>query len=90
MRHSANPLLPATYDVFWTVAIALVAALAVVALVSIGRHARRLGSAQALGWTLVVIVVPVLGPLAWLSIGRISSRNAVDASAGGSRSLTGY
>ena len=72
MGDSENPLVPAAYDVVWIVVAALVGALAIVAVVSIGRHAKRLTSSQALIWTVVAIFIPVVGPLAWLSIGRPS------------------
>jgi len=67
-----NPILPAGYDIAWTIVPFLVIALVVVALVSLARTAKRLTSMQALIWALVTIFVPVVGPLAWLSIGRRS------------------
>lgn len=67
---AVNPLLPTAYDIAWTVAAALAAVLAVIALVSITRRARLLSWPQAVIWTLIVILVPMLGPLAWLSVGR--------------------
>ena len=69
-----NPLLPTTYDIVWTVVFALGVVLALLALVSIARIAKRLTSTQALIWTLVVIFVPVLGPLAWLAIRSASNQ----------------
>jgi uncharacterized membrane protein YhaH (DUF805 family) len=72
MGDSINPLLPAGYDIAWTIISILLIALVIVALVSIARTAKRLTSAQALIWTLVTIFVPVVGPIAWLSIGRRS------------------
>lgn len=70
MFTEANPLLPTSYDAWWTIALTLTLALAVVALVSLARKSRRLTATQALGWTLLAIVVPVVGPIAWLTIGR--------------------
>ena len=79
MLASANPLMPAAYDVVWSgVALALLALL-VAALVSLSRSAKALTSTQALVWTLVAIFVPVLGPLAWLCIGRPSALAAAAA-----------
>ena len=72
MGDSINPLLPAGYDIAWTIISILLIALVIVALVSIARTAKRLTSTQALIWTLVTIFVPVVGPIAWLSIGRRS------------------
>lgn len=65
-----NVLLPAEYDIAWSIAVAVVIALAVVALISLARSARRLTSGQALIWVLVVLMIPAFGPAAWLTIGR--------------------
>lgn len=67
---TSNPLLPAGYDIAWSIVVVLVFALAIVALISLARSAKRLTGAQALLWTLIVLLIPVLGPLAWLVIGR--------------------
>jgi uncharacterized membrane protein YhaH (DUF805 family) len=72
MGSSINPIIPVGYDIAWTMFSVLVIALAVVALVSMARTAKRLTSAHAMIWTLVTIFVPVVGPLARLSIGRRS------------------
>ena len=73
MTAAANPLLPAASDVEWSVMAVAMLVLAVVALESIARGAKRLTAAQALGWTLLAVLVPVVGPLAWLFIGRRAS-----------------
>ncbi len=73
MNASVNPIVPAPYDVVWTVSYVVGLALCVVALVSIARSAKYLRPPQALIWTLVAIVVPLVGPLAWLTIGRVST-----------------
>jgi hypothetical protein len=65
-----NPLIPAAYDVVWSVVALLVIVLTIVALVTLSLLAKRLTSAQALVWTLVVLFVPLVGPAVWLSIGR--------------------
>ena len=67
---TVNPLLPAGYDIVWSVVALVAAVLAIVALVSLMRSARRLTATQALVWVLVVLLVPVAGPLAWLAVGR--------------------
>jgi len=72
MGDSANPLVPAGFDIAWVAVSVLLVVLLVVALVSIARTANRLTSFQALIWSLVAIFVPVVGPIAWLSIGRRS------------------
>ena len=73
MQSSVNPLLPATYDIVWSVVTALMLVLLIVALVSLARTAKRLPSAHALVWTLIAIFVPIVGPLAWLFVGRRSA-----------------
>lgn len=70
MSAEHNPLLPAGYDIVWSVVTVIVIALTIVALVMLARSAKHLTGAQALGWTAVVLFVPVLGPVAWLAIGR--------------------
>ncbi|HEX5859556.1 MAG TPA: PLDc N-terminal domain-containing protein [Microbacterium sp.] len=83
MGDAVNPLLPAAYDIAWTVAAVLSAMLAVVALVSITRHARLLTWTAAVVWTLLVILVPVIGSLAWLSVGRRARAERASVTAGG-------
>lgn len=73
MGDSTNPLIPAGYDIAWTMISVLLIVLVIVALVSIGRTASRLSASQVLIWTLVTIFVPVVGPIAWLLVGRRSS-----------------
>jgi hypothetical protein len=68
-----NPLLPAWYDIAWSVTAVVAFAVLLIALISLARVARSLSSSQALAWTLVTLFVPVLGPLAWLFIGRRSA-----------------
>lgn len=78
MAESANPLIPAWYDIVWSGAAALLLALMIVALVSIARSAKQLTSRQALGWTLLAILLPVVGPLSWFAIGRRSPAVSAD------------
>ena len=77
MVDSPNPLIPAGHDIAWTIISVLLVVLLILALVSIGRAAKRLTPTQALIWTLVTIFVPVVGPVAWLAIGRRSSLTPV-------------
>ena len=87
MASLANPLLPAGYDIVWSVIVVLGAALLVVALVSLARAAKHLTTTQSLCWTLITLLIPVVGPIAWLFIGRASAAvrrlSANDASVGG-------
>ena len=73
-----NPLLPAAYDLTWSVMVVAVLIFMVIALISIARVAKRITSWQSLIWTLVVVFVPLVGPLAWLFIGRRSANQAPD------------
>jgi hypothetical protein len=65
-----NPLIPAGYDIAWSVVAVAVIALTIVALISLARSAQRLTSLQALIWVLVVLFVPVLGSTSWMAVGR--------------------
>ena len=76
MSDEHNPLIPAGYDVAWSVITVLVIALTIVALISLARAANHLSRRQALGWAAFTLLVPVLGPITWLTVGR----RTVDAS----------
>ena len=65
-----NPLIPAGYDIAWSIVAVAAIVLIVVALISLARSAQRLTSLQALIWVLVVLFVPVLGSIAWMAVGR--------------------
>ncbi len=68
-----NPLVPASYDIVWSIVFIVGLALTIAALVSIARRAKPLTATHALVWTLLAIFVPLLGPIAWLTIGRRAS-----------------
>lgn len=70
MEDAVNPLLPAGYDVAWSVVMVAVVALWAVALVSLFRSAKRMTPGIGLVWALVVLLIPVLGSVAWLAVGR--------------------
>lgn len=70
MPMSANPLLPASYDLLWAIAFVAVVGLGVAAFVGISRRARSTPLAVSLVWIALVLLVPVLGPLAWFVVGR--------------------
>ncbi|MCK6065771.1 MULTISPECIES: PLD nuclease N-terminal domain-containing protein [Microbacterium] len=70
MSDEHSPLIPASYDIVWSIVTVLIIALTIVALVTLARSARRLTATQALIWTVVVLFIPFLGPAAWLTIGR--------------------
>lgn len=67
-----NPLIPAGYDIAWSLIAFVTFALTVVAIVSLMRVARLMMTTQALVWVVVVLFVPILGPLSWLFVGRRS------------------
>ena len=69
MTERINPLMPAGYDIVWSVIALAALVLLVVALVSLGRD-KSLTPGQTLGWILVALLLPVVGPAAWLIAGR--------------------
>lgn len=70
MTEDANPLIPAGYDVVWSVVAAAVFVLFVAALVSLVRRGGALTAWQWIAWFLLILLVPVAGALAWLTLGR--------------------
>ena len=78
-----NPLLPAWYDVIWSVGglviFVLLAAVWVAALLSIQRHSDRLPAAATAVWVGIVIFAHLLGAIAWFTIGRNQARNVDEA-----------
>lgn len=65
-----NPLIPAGYDIAWSIIAMFAVALMIVAIISLARGARHLTVIAGLAWSLVVVLVPVIGPVVWLSVGR--------------------
>ncbi|SDS43365.1 PLDc N-terminal domain-containing protein [Agrococcus carbonis] len=59
-----NPLLPAGYDIMWSLVLAVALALTVTALWQVLRS-RELSGVQAVVWALLILALPVLGPIAW-------------------------
>ncbi|MDF2563134.1 MAG: hypothetical protein K0R99_4580 [Microbacterium sp.] len=70
MTDEHNPLLPAGYDIAWSVVAALVIALTLFALIGLARSATRLTGWQGTVWAALIVLVPVIGPMAWLMIGQ--------------------
>ncbi len=62
----ANPLLPMAYDIAWSGVLLALAAIGVVALVSVAR-ARGVDRERRMLWTLAVVLLPVLGAIGWFS-----------------------
>ena len=64
-----NPLLPASYDIIWSIVVVAVLALMLTALWQILR-AKSLTGVDAIVWVLVVLAMPVLGAILWFAFGR--------------------
>ncbi|MCH1883711.1 PLDc N-terminal domain-containing protein [Agrococcus sp. ARC_14] len=64
-----NPLLPATYDIVWSLIVVAVLALMLTALWQALRSKAHTGGQQLL-WALLIVLAPVLGALAWFVLGR--------------------
>lgn len=65
-----NPLVPAGFDVVWSLIMLVTLAMLVASLVSLHRHSPRLTTTQALIWAITVILVPTLGSILWFAVGR--------------------
>ena len=69
MSTAVNPLLPAGYDVMWTVVLLAALVLTAIALWQALRSPAHTGT-QHLLWALIILVAPLLGALAWFVLGR--------------------
>ncbi|WP_051223234.1 PLDc N-terminal domain-containing protein [Agrococcus lahaulensis] len=67
MLAAVNPLLPAGYDVIWTISLLAIATLAVVAMGQLVR-AKAVAGVEAAIWVLIILALPVVGPIAWLAV----------------------
>lgn len=67
--HAPNPILPASYDIVWSIVIVGLLALVGTALWQILR-AKSLTGVDAVVWVLVVLAMPVLGAILWFAFGR--------------------
>ncbi|WP_105565821.1 hypothetical protein [Microbacterium halophytorum] len=74
MGSSANPLLPAAYDIAWALLLLAIAALTVTTVVSMVRTRELTGFAFLVGFV-IVLALPVLGPIAWFGHGRGAVRS---------------
>lgn len=73
-----NPLIPAGYDILWSVIVVAVVALTITALLQALRSKAYTGGQQLL-WALLIVAAPVLGSLVWFVLGR--PRASVDSAA---------
>lgn len=69
-----NPLIPAAYDVIWTVALVLVAVLTLAALTVLAFAWRRLPLIDAIVWLVVIFALPLAGPVVWLIYAALTTR----------------
>ena len=60
----------APYDIFWTLACAVVVALAIAGVVHVVRVIPRDRESARLGWSLVSVLLPVVGPIITLTVLR--------------------
>ncbi|WAB81319.1 PLDc N-terminal domain-containing protein [Microcella daejeonensis] len=73
---TANPMLPAGYDLLLTLVPIMMIALIAASLVSIARHSDGLSPLATAVWSAVVLLAPLLGPAAWVLIGRAQVRQS--------------
>jgi len=65
-----NPLIPAPYDIAFSLIPIAVAAFSIVGLVSIIRRYATMSIGESVGWTAFVVLAPVVGAIVWFAIGR--------------------
>lgn len=65
-----NPLIPAPYDVAFSLIPIALAAFAIVGLVSIIRRYATMSVGESVAWTAFVVLAPVVGAVVWFAIGR--------------------
>ncbi|WP_084101313.1 PLDc N-terminal domain-containing protein [Demequina sp. NBRC 110051] len=70
MPLETNPLIPASYDVVWSVIAAVILVSTLSAAISVVRHSRVVSGAALAGWLLLVLCLPGLGAAAWFLAGR--------------------
>lgn len=69
-QSAVNPLVPAFYDVAFSVVPLILVAVMVVSLVSIIRRYRAMSVFESFGWTALVVFAPIIGAIVWFAIGR--------------------
>lgn len=78
---TVNPLLPAWYDVVFSLVPLLVivplAALFIGALVSIVHHKDGLPGLELIGWIALVVFAQAIGPIVWFLVGRDRARDVI-------------
>lgn len=69
-QEPVDPLIPAGYDIAFSIVPLLLLGAMIAGLVSIIRRYRFMSTLESFGWTVVVVFAPVLGTLVWFTIGR--------------------
>lgn len=69
-QETIDPLIPAGYDIAFSIVPLVLLGLMVAGLVSIIRRYRLMSGFESFGWTAFVVFAPVLGTLVWFTIGR--------------------
>ncbi len=69
-EETPNPLIPAPYDIAFSLVPIALAAFAIVSLVSIIRRYSTMSTGESVGWTAFVVLVPALGAIVWFAMGR--------------------
>lgn len=65
-----SPLIPAGYDIAFSIVPIVLVAVLIVGLVSIIRRYRAMSVLEAAGWSAVVVIAPVVGTVVWFLVGR--------------------
>lgn len=65
-----NPLIPAWYDLAFSIVPLAFVAIAIVGLVSIVRRYSAMSTFDSVVWTVFVVAVPVVGTTVWFVLGR--------------------
>lgn len=65
---SDNPLLPASYDIVWTIIVFAFITLAIRALMTLAKS--TLDAPTKLAWAVFILDIPVLGAVVWLAYRR--------------------
>lgn len=69
-----NPLLPAPYDVLWSIVALVLLAFMVSAVVSVVRARGALTGIQTIVWLALIVALPVFGAVAWFLAGHPRTR----------------
>ncbi len=71
---AVNPLLPAGYDIAWSIVALALLAFMVSAVVSLVRVSGALTGIQTIVWLVIIVALPVFGGVAWFVAGHPRTR----------------